>query len=305
MNAEPSSSAPGLLIGRSALLDGVCPELDRRPAVAVITGEAGAGKSRFVQELLRRTTSPDAVTLVARCQEADTPFPFAPLVEALNRFRSGPLPADLPPVTGALHALLPDLAHRLPPVPPPLRDPRAEHHRVLRALNAYTAALGKAVLVVEDLQWADASTCAFLRTVVADPPPGLGLVLTARSPAPPYTDTEGSDGLPFPLRTPAHVTVVEHHLAPLSAAETGELAAGILGVQAVPEEFADRLHRWTGGLPYVIEEVLRGRTGSTEFPTDAAGEPPLPASVRRVVVERLRGLPPAARQVVAAAAVLG
>ncbi|MET8845042.1 AAA family ATPase [Streptomyces rubiginosohelvolus] len=306
MNAEPSPpSAPGLLIGRSALLADVCPELDRRPAVAVITGEAGAGRSRFVHELLRRTTSPDAVTLVARCQEADTPFPFAPLVEALNRFRSGPLPADLPPVTGALHALLPDLADRLPPAPPPLGDPRAEHHRVLRALHAYTAALGEAVLVVEDLQWADASTCALLRTVVADPPAGLGLVLTARSPTVPHIDAEGSDGLPFPLRTPAHVTVVERHLAPLSATETGELAAGLLGTQAVPDEFADRLHRWTGGLPYVVEEVMRAWRGSAEFPIDTAGEPPLPASVRRVVVERLRGLPPAARQVVAAAAALG
>ncbi|MFC8341872.1 AAA family ATPase [Streptomyces rubiginosohelvolus] len=307
MNAEPPPSAPGLLIGRSALLYEVSPELGRRPAVAVITGEAGVGKSRFVHELLRRTrtTSPDAVTLVARCQEADTPFPFAPLVEALNRFRPGPLPADLPPVTGALHALLPDLADRLPPAPPPLGDPRAEHHRVLRALHAYTAALGDAVLVVEDLQWADASTCAFLRTVIADPPPRLGLVLTARSRTVPHRDAEGSDGLPFPLRTPAHVTVVERHLAPLSAAETGELAAGLLGVRAVPDEFADGLHRWTGGLPYVVEEVLRGWPGSAEFPTGAAGEPPLPASVRRVVVERLRGLPPAARQVVAAAAVLG
>ncbi|WP_257133070.1 AAA family ATPase [Streptomyces sp. ms184] len=306
MNAEPSPpSAPGLLIGRSALLADVCSELDRRPAVAVITGEAGAGRSRFVHELLRRTTSPDAVTLVARCQEADTPFPFAPLVEALNRFGSGPLPADLPPVTGALRALLPDLADRLPPAPPPLGDPVAEHHRVLRALHAYTAALGEAVLVVEDLQWADASTCALLRTVIADPPAGLGLVLTARSPTAPHTDAEGRDGLPFPLRTPAHVTVIERHLAPLSATETGELAAGLLGAQAVPDEFADRLHRWTGGLPYVVEEVMRAWRGSAEFPTGTAGEPPLPASVRRVVVERLRGLPPAARQVVAAAAALG
>ncbi|MDJ1640399.1 ATP-binding protein [Streptomyces sp. J15] len=130
----------------------MCSELDRRPAVAVITGEPGVGKSRFVHELLRRTTAPDAVTLLARCQEADTSFPFAPLVEALNRFCSGPLPADLPPVTGALHALLPDLADRLPPAPPALGDPRAEHRRVLRALHAYTAALGDAVLVVEDLQ---------------------------------------------------------------------------------------------------------------------------------------------------------
>nr|WP_237523848.1 AAA family ATPase [Streptomyces sp. SID5466] len=276
--------------------------MDRRPAVVVITGEAGAGKSRFVHELLRRTAPSGAVTLIARCQDADKPSPFAPLIEALNRFRPGPLPPDLPPVTGALHALLPDLADRLPPAPPPLRDPRAEHHRVLRALYAYTAALGKAVLVVEDLQWADASTCAFLRTVVADPPPRLGLVLTARSHTAPHTDAEASDGLPFPLRTPTHVTVVERHLAPLSAAETGELAAGLLGVQTVPEEFADRLHRWTGGLPYVVEEVMRGWPGSTECPDGVVGEPPLPASVRRVVVERLRGLPPTARQVAAAAA---
>ncbi|WYB33335.1 hypothetical protein V6574_34060 [Streptomyces sp. SM1P] len=179
-------------------------------------------------------------------------------------------------MTGALHALLPDLADRLPPAPPPLGDPGAEHHRVLRALHAYTAALGEAVLVVEDLQWADASTCAFLRTVIADPPSRLGLVLTARSSTAPHTDTERSDGLPFPLRTPAHVTVVERHLVPLSAAETGELAAGLLGVRAVPDEFADRLHRLTGGLPYVVEEVLRGWPGSAEFPTGAAGSRPCP-----------------------------
>ncbi|MBM7055228.1 ATP-binding protein [Streptomyces durocortorensis] len=327
MNAEPPPSAPGPLIGRSQLLDAVCPELDRRPAVVVITGEAGVGKSRLVHELLQRTRSPGAVTLVARCQESEAPFPFAPLIEALTGAPwpvtqvlppspqgvppvtqvLPPTPQGLPPVTGALRGLLPDLADRLPPAPPPLGEPRAEHHRVLRALRALTASLGEAVLVVEDLQWADEATCAYLRTVASDPPPRLGLVLTARSATVPHTDAEGSDGLPFPLRTPAHVTVVERHLAPLSAAETGALAAGLLGVRAVPEEFADRLHRWTGGLPHVIEEVLRGRPDSAEFRTGPAGvpEPPLPASVRRTVVERLRRLPSAARQVVAAAAVLG
>ncbi|CAM5239544.1 LuxR family transcriptional regulator [Streptomyces badius] len=78
MNAEPSPPpTPGLLAGRSALLEDVCSQLDRRPAVVVITGEAGAGKSRFLDELLRRTTTPDGVTLVARCQEPDEPLPFA------------------------------------------------------------------------------------------------------------------------------------------------------------------------------------------------------------------------------------
>ncbi|MET8380711.1 ATP-binding protein [Streptomyces microflavus] len=305
MNADPPTSAPGVLIGRSALLDDLRPVLDRRPAVVVITGEAGVGKSRLVRELLTRTPPSGAVTLVARCQESDDPFPFAPLVEALSLSR--PRQADLTPLTGALRGLLPDLADLLPPAPPPADDPRAGRHRVLRALRALTASLGRAVLVVEDLQWADESTCAFLRTVVSDPPPHLGLVLTARSHTAPHTDAEGGDGLPFPLRPPAQVTVAEVHVLPLSMAETGALAAGLLGVRAVPEEFADRLHRWTGGLPYVVEEVLRRWPDPTACSTGKAGmpEPPLPASVRRVVVERLRRLPSDARRVVAAAAVLG
>lgn len=309
MNSDPPTSAPGVLIGRSALLDDLRPVLDRRPAVVVITGEAGVGKSRLVRELLTRTPPSGAVTLVARCQESGDPFPFAPLVEALSLCR--PRPADLTPLTGALRGLLPDLADLLPPAPPPPDDPRAERHRVLRALRALTASLGRVVLVVEDLQWADESTCAFLRTVVSDPPPHLGLVLTARSHTAPHTGVEGGagrgDGLPFPLRPPAQVTVAEVHLLPLSVAETGALTAGLLGVRAVPEEFADRLHRWTGGLPYVVEEVLRRWPDATACSTGTAGmpEPPLPASVRRVVVERLRCLPSDARRVVAAAAVLG
>ncbi|MEU3203507.1 AAA family ATPase [Streptomyces cyaneofuscatus] len=333
MNADPPIPPvplPAALTGRSALLDGLGPVLGRRPSVVVITGEAGVGKSRLVRELLTRTRSSGTPTLAARCREPDAslpdapipdaafpyaplpyaplpyaPIPYAPLIEALSRCR--PRPEDLPPVTGALRGLLPELADLLPPAPPPADDPLAGQHRVLRALCALTASLGRVVLAVEDLQWADGSTAAFLHAIVADPPPELGLVLTARRHTLPHTGTEGGGGLPFPLRPPAHVVVAERHLAPLSAAETGVMAAGLLGARAVPEEFAERLHRWTGGLPYVVEEVLREWSDSTECPVGTAGqpEPPLPASVRRVVVERLRHLPSDARRVVAAAAVLG
>ncbi|MEU0157526.1 AAA family ATPase [Streptomyces sp. NPDC006261] len=305
MNADPPIPLPAALAGRSALLDDLRAELGRRPSVVVITGEAGVGKSRLVRELLTRTRSSGTPTLAARCQESDAPFPYAPLIEALSLCR--PRPGDLPPVTGALRGLLPELAGLLPPAPPPADDPLAGQHRVLRALCALTASLGRVVVAVEDLQWADENTVAFLRAVVSDPPPDLGLVLTARSHPLPHTDAEGGDGLPFPLRPPAHVVPAERRLAPLSVAETGAMAAGLLGTRAVPEEFTDRLHRLTGGLPYVIEEVLRGWPDTTACPTGTAGEPepPLPASVRRPVVERLRHLPSDARRVVAAAAVLG
>ncbi|MEV1045444.1 AAA family ATPase [Streptomyces sp. NPDC049916] len=330
MNADPPppdtrvlTGDSRVLIGRSALLDEVCPEFDRRPVVLMITGEPGVGKTRFVQELLRRTTSPDAVTLMARCPGPGArPFPFAPVIEAFSPSGTRPeappadlmsaalptglpavLPAGPPAVTGALRGLLPGLAQHLPPAPSPLGDPDAEHHRTVRALHALTASLGDAVLAVEDVQWADPSTRAFLRTVVSDPPPRLRLVLTARSHTAPHTDMEGGGGLPFPLCVPSHVPVVERHLAPLTVSETGALAAGLLDGRAVPEGFAARLHRWTGGLPYVVEEVLRGFDAPTGERWEQ-GELPLPASVRRSVVEGLRRLPPPARRVVAAAAVL-
>ncbi|MXG30249.1 AAA family ATPase [Streptomyces sp. YIM 132580] len=305
MNADSPTSVPGLLIGRATLLDDLRTRLERRPAVVVITGEAGVGKSRLVRELLTRTASSDSLVLVARCQEPDATIPFAPFMDALRLCR--PRPGDLPPLTGALRGLLPDLAHLLPPAPPPPDDPHARHHQVLRALCALTASLGRVVLAVEDLQWADVSTAAFLRTLIAEPPPHLGLVLTARSGTLPHTDAEGIDQPPFPLRPPAHVVVAERHLSPLPVTETGAMAACLLGVQAVSEEFAERLHRWTGGLPYVIEEVLREWPDATACPGGTSGEPevPLPASVRRLVVERLRHLSSDARRVVAAAAVLG
>ncbi|RST22534.1 LuxR family transcriptional regulator, partial [Streptomyces sp. WAC04770] len=249
------------------------------------------GKRRLVREPLARTPPSDPPALVARCRESDAPF--APLVEVLARCR--PRAGHLPPVTGALRGLLPELAGLLPPAPLPVGDPRAEQHRLVRALCGLTASLGRAVFVVEDVQWADEGTVAFLRTLVSDPPSHLGLVLTARG--------EDGDVFPFPLRPPPHVVLAERHLVPLSVAGTGALAAGLLGGRAVPEEFAERLYRWTGGLPYVIEEVLRRWPEPVAHPTGVP-EPPLPASVRRLVVEGLRRLPPDARKVASAAAVL-
>ncbi|PWS40971.1 LuxR family transcriptional regulator, partial [Streptomyces sp. ZEA17I] len=102
MDADPPTSVPaGAPTGHTALLDGLrddlYAELDRRPALVVVTGAAGVGKSRLVRELLTRTPLSDTPALVARCRASDAPAPFAPLVEALARCR--PPAEGLPPVT--------------------------------------------------------------------------------------------------------------------------------------------------------------------------------------------------------------
>ena len=94
-----------------------------------------------------------------------------------------------------------------------------------------------AVLVLEDLHWADQQTADFLHYLMADPPPQLSLVVTFRS-------GEMDPTIWPPTRSfPAGVTRCELTLSPLDAAQTGQLAASIADVDRIPEEFAG--HLWS------------------------------------------------------------
>jgi predicted ATPase len=52
----------------------------------VIAGEAGVGKTRFVQEALRSASAEGATALTGSCFElAEASLPYAPFVEGLRR----------------------------------------------------------------------------------------------------------------------------------------------------------------------------------------------------------------------------
>lgn len=57
--------------------------------------------------------------------------------------------------------------------------------------------------------------------------------------------------------TPPGIQAHLVHLRPLSAAETFDMVAGMLGTQGVPSRLAEDLHRMSGGLPAVIALALR------------------------------------------------
>src|SRR5207245_1297017 len=58
---------------------------DGKPAVVLVAGEAGVGKTRFVQELIARTRSEGVEVLVGGCIELGSEgLPFAPIAEALR-----------------------------------------------------------------------------------------------------------------------------------------------------------------------------------------------------------------------------
>ncbi|MEQ7009298.1 AAA family ATPase [Actinopolymorpha sp. B17G11] len=294
-----------ILVGRSDELERLVGALSDPPAVVVIEGEAGIGKTRLVRELWARSERGGGQVVVGWCQHVREPFPLGPLIEAMRRLGNELGKVSHSPLVGALRPLLPELADALPPTPEPLDDRLAARHRVFRALVEVLESLGAVVLVLEDLHWADEQTIDFLRYMLCDPPSKLGLVLTFRA------EEVDPEVRALTARLPESIDRTHVVLVPLDATETGTLAAAILGTSGLSKEFADYLHDRTSGLPFAIEELLallrtRGslvlrRGGWARRTLDMLD---VPTRIRDSVLERVSRLSDEARAVAEAAAVL-
>lgn len=293
------------LVGRAAELDRVVAGVSSPPSVVVVDGEAGIGKTRLISELAGRPEAAGLRLLVGRCHRIRESFPLGPVIEALHGVGDALAAVTLSPVAGALRPLLPELAELLPPAPGPLDDRAAERHRTFRGLVVLLESLSPAVLVLEDLHWADEQTADFVRYLLAEPPDKLSLVLTFRG-------EEVESGIrALTAALPAATGRAEIVLAPLDQESTGQLAAAIMGLDRVSDEFAGYLRERTSGLPLAIEELLallraRGtlvRRGSG-WARRTLDELQVPAGIRDSVRERVGRLSAEARATAEVAAVL-
>ncbi len=277
------------------------------PAVAVVEGEAGIGKTRLVSEVLSDPALGGRRVLSGHCHRLREPFPLGPLIEALAGLSPDPPTMSLSPVAGALRAFLPELADGLPPAPEPLGDPTAERHRVFRALLELLGALGPSVLVVEDLQWADAGTVEMLEFLLRQLPSELTVLLTYRreelEPASPV--------LGLAARVGGAACAVALSLRPLDRDDVLKVMQGALETD-VCERLADRSRDLTGGNPFAVGELIRllwerdelfvGPDGRTMAQLDGLAVPP---ALRDSILERVGLLGCDARLMTQAAAVLG
>lgn len=303
------------LVGRGQELAQLVSTAARPPAVAVIEGEAGIGKTRLVSELRARLdgsgnggakgTGGPGLLATGWCRQIREPFPLGPVIEAVRGMREHIPARRLSPLAGALRPLLPEFADTLPPLPLPLDDRLGERHRVFRALVEVLGSVGPAVLVLEDLHWADEQTIDFVRYLLSDPPSQLSLVVTFRG------EEAAATVRALTAKLPAGMTRTHQVLALLDERETGDLAEAILGADRVSTEFAAYLHRRTSGLPFAVEEVLALLRARGELARRGGGwarralqRLDVPTGIRDPILERVAGLSADARAVVEAAAVL-
>ena len=303
VNADAAGSG---LVGRDAELRTLDKALRGTPSVVVVEGEVGIGKTRLVTEALAQLPPRVAVQLVGMCRQLSQPEPLGPVVDAIRRARPVLDATRLSPLTSTLRRLVPELAPSLPwwsgADPPPL-----DRDVVRRAVLELLGALGPAILVLEDLQWCDPGTLDLLRCLVGDMPGSLSLVMT-------YRGEEVGPGEPLrTLTSRCDPRVDQRHirLRPLTAAEVHELAGRIVADPAVSAELTARLHLRTGGIPFVVEEMVRWvdeRNAGSGFwaraRPDELEAPGVPRSVEAIVRERVARLPADAQRLAEASAVL-
>lgn len=303
------SSAPlpaPRFVGRDREMAALAEILDRGPTLVLVEGEAGIGKSRLLQELWSGPTGRRYRRLTARCPPFREPYTLGPLVDAVRQATDRVADLGLSDLAGALRPLFPEWAADLPPVPEMLVDTTASRHRLFRALAELLDRLGVAVLVVEDVHWADDATLEFLLFLTSSHAPPISLLTYRPQEVPAGSLLLRLSSRVLPGGAPTRLT-----LEPLDVVGIGDLVSSMLDGERVSAGFATFLHQRTDGLPLAAEESVRLMHGRAdlirrdgEWVRRRIIEIDVPPTVRDAVLERSQRLDAHARVVLEAAAVL-
>lgn len=280
---------------------------DGNPAVLILEGEPGMGKTRVCEELLRRVRAAGESHVLLRAR-GTAEGSWATVRDLLVPLRAAPGLSGAPDrALGELSQLLPSLRERFPDLPLP-RGGDAVTAAALSRVLSDVAAECPILLLVDDLMAADADSRRLLLTLARQPPAAaLLIVLTVER----WETTPAFASL---ARAPA---VRRVRLRPLAAADVDALLASMLAcARSERAALAERLHAETGGNPLVITEIVSslvedgrlapGADGYWHlFGLPEEGSLPLPASARDAIERRLARLDDAARRAMAAAARLG
>jgi DNA-binding CsgD family transcriptional regulator/tetratricopeptide (TPR) repeat protein len=254
-------AGPGSLVGRGEELEALISTLDEAAAGSVravlLEGEPGIGKTRLAAEVAGVAEARGFPVLAGAGDAVDRSRPFGPFLAAM-----------------ASAGLTPDLDD--------VASEYASRARVLERLEEVVAR-GPAMLLLEDIQWADAATITALAALPAQLA-GLPvfIVVTARL-APRPTELDAALGRLGPTRIA---------LGPLPDPDVAALLAGY-GVDVTD------VARRAAGNPLFMLELARAQSAGA----GAAGE--LPPSIGQAILDRLADLADATTDLLRIASVLG
>ncbi len=242
---------------------------EARLALALVSGDAGAGKTALVRELADRLTGAGWAAAWGRASEqggVPAGWPWVEILGELGVCDEGGAGGD-----------------------------RFWWYRRVGELIARAAAdRGRPLLLVlDDLHWADSGTLELLASLVERPMERPVLVVGT------YRDGEVPDGVRELLGRVARAEPVRVRVGPLDETAVGELARAV-SPRPLDAATVRAVHHRSGGNPFFVREIVR--LYATE---GTAALSQVPAGVRDIVRRRLGALPAGARAVLLRAALIG
>ncbi|MCA1439832.1 AAA family ATPase [Ensifer sp. IC4062] len=291
-----------------------------------LTGEAGIGKTRLVNEFLTGLGEDSEFAGVVVRRAACSPLgePSYGTLARVLRSAYGISSADTPEQTreglslglaeigfpaAEIEQLMPFFFHilgigdrdgMLKHVAP--EQVRRQLFSAIRTILERRLDRAPLLLVIEDLHWADSASLEALRFVLdrLDRRP-LMLLTTQRPDA-------GPDRL-----APGRTSITALRLGPLSAADGQQLLSSFFGRGRLPNELSDRILRRAGGNPLFVEEIVRSlidletlrREGSHWRVAGGEATVDIPIGIEAMLLARIDRLPQEVRHLVHCAAVIG
>ncbi|HEV3226563.1 MAG TPA: AAA family ATPase, partial [Acidimicrobiales bacterium] len=263
---------PGLspvMVGRAAELDRLArlPDEDDAPAVALLGGEAGVGKTRLLRELCGRL--PDDTRVIAgQADPGSLGRPFELLLDAIKAEHA---------VSADVLAAVTDAGRRT--------DERVDAGM---AIVVELARERPTAVIFDDLHWADAQSVALFDRL-SEPGSGPRLIVGTYRPEALTRRHPVADLLP---RLERRRAVTHLHLDRLTTSEVGAFLVAVYG-RAPTFRVVETLHARTGGNPFFLEELL---SAAGEADPEQLVAQPLPWNLGEIVRAQLEELDPAERR---------
>jgi predicted ATPase/DNA-binding CsgD family transcriptional regulator len=320
----PSVICP-TLVGRANALAALRLLLERAKQgtgqVALISGEAGIGKSRLAAEAKSCAAAQGFLLLQGKCFPRDLTYPYAPLLDLLRSLVAvnpeASLAAAVKKLAQDIFPLLPELVPDQNLQPSSL-EPEQEKRRLFAVLAAFflqLSARSPLLLIVEDVHWSDDTSLDFLHYLARRSTSHPLLLLVT------YRQDEMQPGLRSWLAQLDRERLANDiWLAPLARGEVDMILSAIFEQQHTSldmrrflhGELLDTLYTLTEGNPFFVEEIISALIAAGDifyvqgyWNRRPGCEVSMPRSVQDAVQRRTARVGEAARYVLTLAAVAG